>query len=95
MSEKEHAEGDEEEVHNFFGVGRIIRSERVFGPSNVQDAADASAREKGKQQVMIGNPRVMPANITQPILIPVDSSVPDEVEELMRIMSLFSSIRFN
>ena len=61
----------------------MTRSGRVFGPSNVQDAADASAREKGKQQVMIGNPRVTPANVTQPISVPETSSVPDEVEELM------------
>ena len=47
---------------------------------------DSSARENGKQKVMIGNPRVTPANVTQPIPIPEASSVPDEVEELMRII---------
>ena len=86
LSKEEHAKGDEEEVHNFSGVGRMTRSRRVFGPSNVKDAADASAREKGKQRVTIGNPRVTPANVTQPILIPEASSVPNEVEELMRII---------
>ena len=35
---------------------------------------------------MIGNPRVTPANVTQPILVPGASLVPDEVEELMRII---------
>ena len=49
LSEEEHAKGDEEEVHNFSGVGRMTRSGRVFGPSNVQDAVDASAREKEKK----------------------------------------------
>ena len=49
VSEEEHAEDNEEEVHNFSGVGRMTRSGRVFGPSNVQDAEDASAKEKGKQ----------------------------------------------
>ena len=70
LSEEERAEGNEEEVHNFSGVVRMTRSGRVFGPSNVQDAADVSAREKVKQQAMIGNPRVTPTNVTQPIPIP-------------------------
>ena len=48
LSEEERAEDNKEEVHNFSGVGRMTRSGRVFGPSNVQDAADTSAREKGK-----------------------------------------------
>ena len=61
----------------------MTRSERVFGPSNVQDAEDASAREKCKQQVMIHNPRVTPTNMTQPSLVPETSSIPDEVEKLM------------
>ena len=68
LSEEERAEGNEEEVHNFSGVGRMTRSGRVFGPLNVQDAEDASAREKGKQQAMIGNPRVTLDNVTQPIM---------------------------
>ena len=61
----------------------MTRSERVFGPSNVQDAENGSAREKGKQQEIIFNPRVTPANVTQSIPIQEASSVPDKVEELM------------
>ena len=34
-SEEERAEDNEEEVHNFYGVSRMTRSGRVFGPSNV------------------------------------------------------------
>ena len=86
MSEEERAEGNKEEVHNFSGVGRMTRSGRVFSPSNVQDATDAFAREKGKQRAIIGNPKVTLANVTQPIPIPEASSVPNEVEELMRII---------
>ena len=69
LHEEEFTEDSEGDVHNFSGVSRMTRSGRVFGPSNVQDAADASAREKGKHQVMICNPRVTPANMTQPIPI--------------------------
>ncbi|KAI5421143.1 hypothetical protein KIW84_044838 [Lathyrus oleraceus] len=47
-AKKEEVEKEDVNARDFSGVGRIIRSGRVFAPPNLQDVADALAKAKGK-----------------------------------------------
>ena len=79
---------DSMKLISYLGIYESFGLERSIDLNNkvILEQLVDTIRGKGKQQVMIGNLMVAPANVTQPSPILEASSVPDEVEELMLII---------
>lgn len=82
LSEDKPSEDASLNVDNFFGTGRITKSDRIYSPQHAQDNADALEKDKGKQVVSDNSESVQ---VNTPNVVPGTSSS-QEVEESLRLI---------